>query len=111
MRWAVAVGYGDQRPPTGGRVGAVTVRKVCPVRTGEAGVRMKSIDEHIEKDRLEIEAARAEGNDGKVRHLEEELKGLEEYKQHHPEDSHDPTPLEVFCDLNPEAPECKVYDD
>ena len=51
------------------------------------------------------------GRDGKVRHLEEELKGLEEYKQHHPEDSHDPTPLEVFCDLNPEAPECKVYDD
>jgi hypothetical protein len=72
---------------------------------------MKSIDEHIEKDRLEIEAARAEGNDGKVRHLEEELKSLEEYKQHHPEDDHDPSPLEVFCDLNPEAPECKVYDD
>jgi hypothetical protein len=92
-------------------VGALTVRKVWPVRTGEAGVRMKSIDEHIEKDRLEIESARAEGNEGKVRHLEEELKGLEEYKQHHPEDSHDPTPLEVFCDLNPEAPECKVYDD
>ena len=92
-------------------MGAVMVRKVCPVRTGEAGVRMKSIDEHIEKDRLEIEAARAEGNEGKVRHLEEELKGLEEYKQHHPGDDHDPTPLEVFCDLNPEAPECKVYDD
>jgi hypothetical protein len=47
----------------------------------------------------------------KVRHLEGELKGLEEYKSHHPEDSHDPTPLEVFCDMNPEAPECLVYDD
>jgi len=46
-----------------------------------------------------------------VRHLEEELKRLEEFKSHHPEDSHDPTPLEVFCDLNPEAPECRVYDD
>ena len=46
-----------------------------------------------------------------VRHLEEELKGLEEYKTHHPEDSHDPSPLEVYCDLNPEAPECRVYDD
>jgi hypothetical protein len=48
---------------------------------------------------------------GKVRHLEEELKGLAEYKEHHPEDSHDPSPLEVYCDLNPEAPECRVYDD
>lgn len=72
---------------------------------------MKSIDEHIKQDKLEIETARAEGNDGKVRHLEQELKSLEEYKQHHPEDSHDPTPLEVFCDLNPDAPECLVYDD
>lgn len=72
---------------------------------------MKTIDEHIEKDREDIEAAKAEGNLGKVRHLEEELKGLEEFKAHHPGDNHDPTPLEVFCDLNPEAPECKVYDD
>jgi hypothetical protein len=72
---------------------------------------MKSIDEHIEKDKAEIEQAKASGDEGKVRHLEQELKGLEEYKAHHPEDSHDPTPLEVFCDLNPEAPECRVYDD
>jgi hypothetical protein len=72
---------------------------------------MKTIDEHIEKDRVEIESAKAEGNLGKVRHLEQELKSLEEYKTLHPEDSHDPTPLEVFCDLNPEAPECRVYDD
>jgi hypothetical protein len=48
---------------------------------------------------------------GKVRHLEGELKGLQEYKDHHPGDNHDPTPLEVFCDLNPDAPECLVYDD
>jgi hypothetical protein len=75
------------------------------------GQAMKSIDEHIQKDRSEIEAARAAGNDGKVRHLEEELKGLEAFKQHHPEDKHDPSPLEVYCDMNPEAPECRVYDD
>jgi len=51
------------------------------------------------------------GDASKVRHLEGELKDLEEYKAHHPGDNHDPTPLEVFCDLNPEAPECLVYDD
>jgi hypothetical protein len=72
---------------------------------------MKSIDDHIEKDKLDIEAAKAAGDEGKVRHLEQELKSLEEFKAHHPEDSHDPTPLEVYCDLNPEAPECRVYDD
>jgi hypothetical protein len=72
---------------------------------------MKSIDDHIQKDRVDIEEARAAGDLAKVRHLEDELKGLEEYKAHHPEDSHDPTPLEMFCEMNPEAPECLVYDD
>jgi hypothetical protein len=72
---------------------------------------MNSIDEHIRKDQAEIEKARAEGDQGKLRHLEEELQGLKEYKSHHPEDNHDPTALEVYCDLNPEAPECRVYDD
>ena len=44
---------------------------------------MKSIDEHIQKDQSEIESAKAEGNLPKVRHLTEELKELEEYKDHH----------------------------
>ena len=79
--------------------------------SSEAGIRMNSIDEHIQKDQSEIEAAKAAGDLGKLRHLEEELQGLKEFKDHHPEDSHDPTPLEVFCDLNPSAPECRVYDD
>jgi hypothetical protein len=81
------------------------------LRSSQAGTRMNSIDEHIQKDKAEIEAARAAGDQGKLRHLEEELKGLEAYKAQHPEDSHDPSPLEVFCDMNPEAPECRVYDD
>ena len=72
---------------------------------------MKSIDEHIAKDESEIVTARAEGNDGKVRHLETELKELKEFKDHHPGDNHDPTSLEMFCENNPEAPECRVYDD
>ena len=72
---------------------------------------MKSIDEHIQKDQSEIASARAEGNDAKVRHLEGELQELKEYKEHHPGDSHDPTPLELYCDANPDANECRVYDD
>ncbi|MFM7854032.1 MAG: CP12 domain-containing protein [Flammeovirgaceae bacterium] len=30
---------------------------------------------------------------------------------HHPEDLHDPTPLELYCDAHPDALECRVYDD
>jgi hypothetical protein len=37
---------------------------------------MSTIDEHIQKDKSEIEAAKAAGDDAKVRHLEGELKGL-----------------------------------
>ena len=59
---------------------------------------MKNIDEHIEKDKAEIEAAKAAGDNGKGRHLEQELKSLEEYTSHHPEDNPDPSPLEVYDD-------------
>jgi hypothetical protein len=45
------------------------------------------------------------------RHTEEELEALKAYKENHPEDSHDPTPLELYCDTHPDAPECRVYED
>ena len=72
---------------------------------------MKSIDEHIAKDESEIKTAKAEGNQAKVRHLEEERKELKEFKEHHPGDDHDPTSLEMYCENNPAAAECRVYDD
>ena len=56
---------------------------------------MKSIDEHIKKDQSEIEAARASGDQAKLRHLTDELHSLEEYKEHNPADKHDPTSLEL----------------
>ena len=79
--------------------------------TCDENVPMKSIDEHIQKDKTDIEAAKAAGDAAKVRHLEGELHSLEEYKEHNPDDKHDPTPLELYCDANPEADECRVYDD
>ena len=50
------------------------------------------------------------------RHIEEELHDLEEYVEHHKEeieagDHHDPNAIELFCDQNPEEPECLIYDD
>jgi hypothetical protein len=45
------------------------------------------------------------------RHIESELQALKTYKENHPNDDHDPTPLELYCDENPEAPECRIYED
>lgn len=72
---------------------------------------LESIDAHIAQDRSELEQARNTGDKSKAAHLEAELKDLEAYKAHHPEESKDPTPMEVYCDLNPDAPGCLVYDD
>ena len=70
---------------------------------------MENIDQHIQKD---VDLL----NDPTIspqsrRHTEEELEALKVYKENHPEDSHDPTPLELYCELNPNALECRVYDD
>ena len=70
---------------------------------------MDNIDQHIQKDEDLL-------NDPTIspqsrRHTEEGLEALKTYKANHPEDSHDPTPLELHCDTHPDAAECKVYDD
>lgn len=70
---------------------------------------MKSIDDHIKHDEDLLEDPLISPQSR--RHTEEELEALKAYKEHHPEDGHDPTPLELYCDANPEAPECLVYDD
>ena len=72
---------------------------------------MESIETHIAKDREELAKAKATGDQAKVRHYASELEDLELYRSHHPEKHNDPTPLELHCDLNPEAPECRIYDD
>ena len=44
------------------------------------------------------------------RHLETELNDLQSYQKNHPNDDHDPSSLEVYCNQNPDASECKIYD-
>ncbi len=59
---------------------------------------MDNIDQHIQKDEdilsdpLTSPQAR--------RHTEEELEALKSYKENHPNDFHDPTSLELYCDSN-----------
>ena len=75
---------------------------------------MKSIEDHIEKDKQILDDPQA--NPAARRPAKEELHDLEEYAEHHKEeikagDHHDPNALEIFCDLHPDEPECLVYDD
>jgi hypothetical protein len=70
---------------------------------------MNSIDKHIVRDKeiLDNPVISPQAR----RHTQEELQSLESYKANHPNDSHDPTPLELYCDANPDALECRIYED
>ena len=70
---------------------------------------MENIEAHIEADKEEL--ANPQLSPQRRRHIEGELEELEAYAERHPEDHHDLTPLELYCDANPSALECKVYDD
>jgi hypothetical protein len=70
---------------------------------------MENIEQHIQRDKEELNDPQTSSQ--RRRHLESELTSLEKYHMNHPEDSHDPTPLELYCDENPDAAECKIYDD
>jgi len=70
---------------------------------------MENIEAHIKKDKEILENPTTSPQ--MRRHIQEELHDLEEYKEHHPGDDHDPTPLELYCDQNPSEPECLIYDD
>ena len=70
---------------------------------------MDTIDQHIQKD-VEILNNPTISPQSR-RHTEEELAALEIYRANHPEDLHDPTTLELYCELNPNARECRIYED
>lgn len=70
---------------------------------------MENIETHIQTDKEEL--SNPQLSPQRRRHLEDELEQLEIYQQKHPEDHHDPSPLELYCDSNPDAPECRIYED
>lgn len=69
----------------------------------------KNIQDHIQKDQKILDDPMASSQSR--RHAEEELEALEKYAARHPENDHDPTPFELFCDENPDALECRIYED
>ena len=76
--------------------------------------KMESIEKHIEKDREILENPTISPQ--QRRHIESELEELEAYAENHKADieagdHHDPTYLELYCDVNPDADECRIYED
>jgi hypothetical protein len=69
----------------------------------------RTLQQHIDDDRNELD--NSDTNSQRRRHLEDELTSLEKYQENHPEDHHDPSSLELFCDSNPDAAECRIYED
>ena len=69
----------------------------------------RTLQQHIEDDINELENPNI--NSQRRRHIEGELEDLKAYQENHPNETHDPTPLELFCDSNPDAAECRIYED
>jgi len=68
----------------------------------------RTLQQHINDDLDELNSHTISGQ--RRRHLEDELESLEKYQANHPDENEDPTPLELYCDANPNALECRVYD-
>ena len=70
---------------------------------------MESIEKHIEADESILQDPTTSPQ--ARRHIEQELKELKVFQKNHPEDHHDPTALELFCEMEPDADECRIYED
>lgn len=68
----------------------------------------RTIQQHINDNYDELDGAHI--NPQRRRHLEDELEMLHRYYKSHPDSDHDPTSLELFCELHPDAAECRIYD-
>ena len=76
--------------------------------------KLDSIEQHIEKDKEILQDPTVSPQ--MRRHIEGELHELEVYVENHKKeieegDHHDPSPLELFCEMEPDADECRIYED
>ena len=74
----------------------------------------RTVEQHIAKDKEILDNASTCPQ--QRRHIEGELQELEVYATHHKAeieagDHHDPTALELDCEMEPEADECRLYED
>ena len=74
----------------------------------------RTVEQHIVDDKEILENPTTSPQ--QRRHIEGELEELNVYVENHKKDieqgdHHDPTALELYCEMEPEADECKVYED
>jgi hypothetical protein len=69
----------------------------------------RTLQQHINDNRDELDEPNTSSQ--RRRHIEDELDRLERYQANHPDEDHDPTAFEMFCDENPDASECRIYED
>ena len=69
----------------------------------------RTLSQHINDDKEELDLSNISPQ--RRRHLQDELVSLELYKSNHPEIEKDPSSLELHCDMNPDALECRIYED
>jgi hypothetical protein len=67
------------------------------------------LEQHIIKIAEELE--RNSENAQRQRYLKSYLEELLKYQKNNPDVLEVPTSLELYCQLNPGAQECKIYDD
>jgi hypothetical protein len=69
---------------------------------------METLDQHIKNNIDELNSSLISKQ--RRRHLEDELQSLIDYRNNHPNIINLPSALELYCDKNPEAKECKIYE-
>jgi hypothetical protein len=69
----------------------------------------RTLQQHINDNRDELESQNL-SSQSRLR-LERELYHLERYQINHPDTDHDPNAFEIYCDENPDASECRIYED
>jgi hypothetical protein len=74
----------------------------------------RTVEQHIVDDKNILENPTTSPQ--QRRHIEGELEELNVYVENHKKDieagdHHDPTALELYCEMEPEADECRVYED
>ncbi|MFM7549535.1 MAG: CP12 domain-containing protein [Cyanobacteriota bacterium] len=72
---------------------------------------MATIAEQLQNYRTAFVDAQTNGDEAIARKLEQQIKELEDFQARHPDVLEAPSPFEVFCDLNPDNVNCRIFDD
>ena len=72
---------------------------------------MATIGDQLQTYRSALAEAQTKGDQATTRKIQEQIKDLEDFQARHPEETEAPSPMEVFCELNPSNINCLVYDD